>query len=89
MSIFLRDENVLISSSTIVLKLLKYRPCMSLTVMGFGRFEIVLENRNGIFYPGQTVIGTVYITTSKTESLKGKIKHYFKKCELKSFEMFA
>jgi hypothetical protein len=39
--------------------------------MGFGRFEIVLENRNGIFYPGQTVIGTVYITTSKTESLKG------------------
>ncbi|XP_046457014.1 arrestin domain-containing protein 17-like [Daphnia pulex] len=39
--------------------------------MGFGRFEIVIENRNGIFYPGQSVNGTVHVTNSKVESLKG------------------
>lgn len=40
--------------------------------MVFERFSIVLENVEGIFYPGQTVIGTVHITNSKAESLKGK-----------------
>ncbi len=41
--------------------------------MGFGRFEIVIENRNGIFYPGQSVMGTVHVTNRKVESLKGKL----------------
>jgi sporulation-control protein spo0M len=44
--------------------------------MGFGRFEIVIENRNGIFYPGQSVNGTVHVTNSKVESLKGKLINY-------------
>lgn len=42
------------------------------SVMGFERFEIVLENRNGIFYPGQTVIGTVHVSNTKSETIKGK-----------------
>ncbi|XP_032792610.2 arrestin domain-containing protein 3 [Daphnia magna] len=39
--------------------------------MGFERFEIVLENRNGIFYPGQTIIGTVNVSNNKSETIKG------------------
>ena len=40
--------------------------------MGFERFSITLTNPSGIYNPGQTVVGTVDITNTKTESLKGK-----------------
>ncbi|XP_057379789.1 arrestin domain-containing protein 3-like [Daphnia carinata] len=39
--------------------------------MGFERFEIVLENRNGIFYPGQTIIGVVHVSNAKSETIRG------------------
>ena len=39
--------------------------------MGFARFAITLENRSGVFNPGQTIVGCVHVTNNKPESITG------------------